>query len=60
MKTLINITLLSIAMIFVSTLNAQDTIKKKNGEVLKVVVKKSTTVKSNTITLTILTKYFLL
>lgn len=39
MKTLINITLLSFAMIFASTLNAQDTINKKNGEVLKVVVK---------------------
>ena len=39
MKTLINITLLSFAMIFMSMLNAQDTVKKKNGEVLKVVVK---------------------
>ena len=39
MKTLFNITLLSLAMIFIGTLNAQDTIKKKNGEVLKVVVK---------------------
>ena len=39
MKTLINITLLSFAVLFTSMLNAQDTVKKKNGEVLKVVVK---------------------
>ena len=39
MKILINTVLLSFAMMFVTTLNAQDTIKKKNGEVLKVVVK---------------------
>ena len=38
MKTLINMTLLSLATIFMSMLNAQDTVKKKNGEVLKVVV----------------------
>ncbi len=39
MKSILNITLISLAMIFVTTLHAQDTIKKKNGEVLKVVVK---------------------
>ena len=39
MNTLINITLLSFAVLFTSMLNAQDTVKKKNGEVLKVVVK---------------------
>ncbi len=40
MKTLINITIVTLlTLIFVGGINAQDSIKKKNGEVLKVVVK---------------------
>lgn len=39
MKTILNIILLAIACLFANSIQAQDTIRKKNGEVLKVVVK---------------------
>ena len=39
MKTLINITLLSFAMLFMSMLNAQDTVKKKNKVTFRMATK---------------------